>query len=158
MKYLILFVSLLTFSSCVTKKKCSKRYPAKVEIIYKDSLVFKDSLIQVLKRDTLVQTIKLECDSNNNVVIRDFKSKGQKTIKSNVTLKDNILTTQCIIDSMSVSIKWNEHHIIDKKKEVETIEVIKPLTRWQNFIIVLGYFSLIVIVLYITFRLWLRIK
>ena len=76
MKILIIILSILLLSSCVTKRKCDRRFPPQVITEYKDSIIYEnivfyhDSIIEVvLPNDTVVITKYIYLESGELINI-----------------------------------------------------------------------------------------
>lgn len=140
MKNKILIILIILFSSCATTKKIETITEIKTEYIE----LVKDTTIYI--EDMAYFRAYLECDSVNNVVIKELENKVGKLIKQDVKYIDKYITVEAKIDSQAVYISWIESHDIQKEKEYINVEIIKKIyPTW--FII-----ALIVACLYFIFN------
>ena len=114
-------------------------------------------------RDTVIKTeadsatvvALLECDSLNRVVMRQLSQQSGRRIEPRVRYQprladDNqqaLLTVVCREDSLEQVITLREREIEQLREQTNTIEVEKPLGRWDSFVIVCGYIFLAIIVI-----------
>lgn len=112
-KTIIGILILSSFASCVTEKKRMKicdNCPTVTNTLTKDSLVYRDSTI-ILPGETIRDTIKIECDDNNDPVISISRAVRGKNITMDITSPDvNTVVSQCTIDSLEVYLSWVESH------------------------------------------------
>lgn len=142
MKNKILIILIILFSSCAVSKKIETKIETKTEYIE----LVKDTTIYI--EDMAYFRAYLECDSVNNVVIKELENKAGKLIKQNVKYIDKIIYVEAKIDSQKIYISWVETHNIEKEKEYINVEIIKKVyPTW--FII-----ALIVACLYFIFNIW----
>lgn len=120
-KLIILFLSLLAFTSCITKKACDQKFPP--QIITKDSIVIKDTTIYVdvpviIPGDSIVLVDTLPCPINyEKEVVEDSK-------KISVKIKDGVMIAKCSTDSLLKVIQDLEVKIQNKEKYSSTVEVV----------------------------------
>lgn len=176
MKHIVILLALtLTLASCMTQKRMARicaKCTSKVEV--RDSIhevvntVVKDSLIQ-LPADSAWYKLWLECDSSGRVQVKHSETKQGNKAQTNYTLKDNVLRSDCKVDSQSVAIQWLEQH-----KEYERIRteerIVKEcipikLSKWQTFLLNLGkgLFWLVVVaaiggILWVVWKIWKPLK
>ena len=63
---LVIIIVSLTVSSCVTQKKCNKKFPSKSDTIrietVRDSLVYKDKIVEVkIPGETIIDSVIIPC-------------------------------------------------------------------------------------------------
>jgi hypothetical protein len=126
MKKLIpLLLILIVLTSCVTERKRLKicaNCPTKIETIVRDSIVRKDSTIRI-QGETITEYVRIECpDGAKPTVITKSKSGKRGRVETKM-VDPNALKVDCIIDSASVVIAWNETHRTVKTEKVLPSEV-----------------------------------
>jgi hypothetical protein len=126
MKKLIPLILILTvLTSCVTERKRLKicaNCPTKIETIVRDSIVRKDSTIRI-QGETITEYVRIECpDGAKPTVITKSKSGKRGRVETKM-VDPNALKVDCIIDSASVVIAWNETHRTVKTEKVLPSEV-----------------------------------
>lgn len=146
MKNILLILIILLFGSCATTKKIETKIETKTEYIE----LVKDTTIYI--EDMAYFRAYLECDSINNVVIKELENKAGKLIKQNVKYIDKIIYVEAKIDSQAVYISWVETHNIEKEKEYIEIIKVKKIYPWW---LVVG---MIVGILLIIYKLYEKIK
>jgi hypothetical protein len=133
----ILF-SVLLFSACVSERKRAKiceTCPERITIVKRDSIVQRDTMVY-LPGEILRDTIKVECDGNNQPVISIKRPNRGKRGSMNVTRPDvNTIVSECVIDSQAVAITWNERHSITESTEV-IVPKQKGVVKWWYALIV----------------------
>jgi hypothetical protein len=142
MKNKILIILIILFSSCATTKKIETITEIKTEYIE----LVKDTTIYI--EDMAYFRAYLECDSVNNVVIKELENKAGKLIKQNVKYIDKIIYVEAKIDSQAVYISWIETHNIEKEKEYINVEIIKKVyPTWFIIALIVAclYFIFIII-------------
>lgn len=166
MKHLFLYCLLLiTFTSCRNQKWCADNFPCPQQTSSKeihDTVYIPHDSIITIPADNSSLFAWIYCDSLNNALIREIDSVKTGRPKITIGLHDNRLTVNCDIDSSTVAIKWNERHTSDKFYETKIERVTTNiLTRWQSFLIVLGYGGLIalcLLIIYTVYRIWRKLK
>ena len=142
MKNILLILIILLFGSCATTKKIETKTEIKTEYIE----LVKDTTIYI--EDMAYFRAYLECDSINNVVIKELENKAGKLIKQDIKYIDKIIYVEAKIDSQAVYISWVETHNIEKEKEYINVEIIKKVyPTWFIIAIVLS-------ILYLLFNIW----
>lgn len=134
----ILFVVLLT-QSCVTKKRCSAKFPPAQSIyITTDSVkiieITKDSISYFTDSSYVVAL--LECNEQGKVILKelqDYKS-GSKLDVPKIIIKENVITANCVVDSIEVynRIKTKQVTVVSNKQK-ETTKTVNVLTPFQKF-------------------------
>ncbi len=130
--YLIILLLACLFSSCVTQKKCNRKFPP--EITIKDStytqtkIEYRDTTIYT-PADTVTLTDTINCDELGRVNL------PKRTVRSNnasvtVGIVDNKLNVTANCDSLELEIKkWKELRYTEtthshKEVQIKTEEVI----------------------------------
>ena len=154
MKNSLLFLLLLvSFSGCITRQRCLKRYPPVEPVetfVRHDTIsVVKDSLILLSADSGLIRAL-LECREGKVAIKQIEQIKPGKKVVPFLYLRDNVITTGARIDSSSVYFAWKETHTRDIRVQVKTIEksVIK-VTGFQNFMIWSGWIAWFILIILI---------
>jgi hypothetical protein len=156
MKNLIILSLLLVFiTSCSLERRLEKYCPLCTQ---KDSIV---TITQI--RDTTInipgETVYIEdtlfCDSLGNVLSKlngILRDKDGKIISLQTKLQNNIYTTKAVVQTVYKTIKGND--IIKTRVITKTLkpEKIKYIPSWINFLAWFGGIWLILIILYIVYR------
>lgn len=122
-KLIILLSALLILTSCVTEKKCNRKYPPqfvvieKDTVIYKEKIVIKDSIINViLPNDTVILTKYLTI--NKGIVNLDTIIKEQGIVGAMAFVNNNELGVVAYISDSTIFYKLDSAQIrVDKYKE-----------------------------------------
>jgi|GEM_PF-2108568 len=149
----IILVTLMIsiFSGCITREKCMQRFPP--EITNKDSshsetiISYRDtSIFYPADTSAWVKAIA-ECDSLGNVRLTNLQKEFGRRSEAMVSIKDNVLTAKCKIDSMSIYLKLKETYEKNNSVAITTIKVPYPvekqLTWWEQFKVAYGGYALI---------------
>jgi len=142
----LLILSLVIISGCISQRRIDKicqNCPTKT--VTKDSIT---TVTQVVTQDTTIQLpsdsawyrLWLECDTANNVIVVKSETTNGATVKTGYTLKDNVIKSTCVVDSLDVVLKWNEKHTT-KTVTHEKESVLQPKKRsfWSGLLLfVLG--------------------
>ena len=166
MKYIKLLpvICLLIFSSCITQKKCSERFPCvkQSDTITKDSIIYipHDSLIELPADSSYIQAY-LGCVDENGNLTRDkvrlmqiiaYKS-GSKVNLPDLKLHDSLLSVICKVDSSKVAIYWFEKYVNRhvKIKQV-AVNVEYRLKTWQAAFMWAGICLSIAVLIWLIFK------
>ena len=119
--------------------------------------------VRIIERDTLISiapdsaTVRalLECDSTNQVILRQLTTRNGNRIAATATLLSpplkegagevlggGLLSVVCHEDSLTRLLHLRDSVITTLRTEQRTIEVPAPLTRWQSFCLVLGQITI----------------
>ena len=156
---LIFLVVLLSGTSCVTQRKCLKRFPPSVEVIKKDSIVYKE---KVVIRDTTIfiklpaDTIKAEIEIPVTKILPPvtLETKYAKATASIDFLKGKIrlilvqkdAEIQLHIDSAKIETTyWKEKYQNDRIKEVVNVPFV------PKYVKVFAYFGLVCLIFIIAY-------
>ena len=144
---LLLFLSLL--GACSTPRVVQDYQRDSVVYIVKDSVILRDSVVMVtLPVESAsgmlpnTDTSHLETSVAESTAYIDSKGRLCHTL----TNKDALIPIKITIPEKVHTEQWEKAMIY---RQIETVEVEKELSRWQNFIQVLGYGVLIAVVLWI---------
>lgn len=107
---LILFLSACSPCKYVQKHAgdCIKE-TQKDTVIQKDSIIIKDS-VTIIKTDSSFIKLLLDCDSTNNVIIKQMEVIQGSNFKTNFVIKDNVLKITTLQDSIIVLNKLIEKY------------------------------------------------
>jgi len=81
--YLILILSSLVLSSCITKKKCNERFPPEVYTIEKTDTIVDIDTTTIIKRDTVIVVEIVKDMNQDSINIFDFMSGDTLSVLSN---------------------------------------------------------------------------
>ena len=148
-KIILYFTICLGFLGCSTPRVVQDYQRDSVRVIVKDSLVLRDTIVLVeipTERERLVvaatDTSYLEISVAKSTAF--VNEKGQ--LCHTLTNKDALLPVKITIPE-KVHSEQREKALIYKQTEI--VEVEKELSKWHNFIQVLGYGVLIACVLWL---------
>lgn len=142
---MIILLALLAFllTSCATPRVVQDYQRDSVVYIVKDSVILRDSVVMVtLPVESAsgilpnTDTSHLETSVAESTAYIDSKGRLCHTL----TNKDALIPIKITIPEKVHSEQWKKSMIY---RQIETVEVEKELSRWQNFIQVLGYGVLI---------------
>lgn len=120
--YLILILTSIIFTSCCPKYLPEFTIQTKTDTL--PQIVTKDTFITVTDYSSL--QLLLECDSLNNVVMKELSAMSGKYIEvPRYIYKDKIITIDCEIDSAEIMFKYNEIHKIIKNEIIVEKQYIK---------------------------------
>ena len=158
---LLLAAVMFFFPSCATQKRCSMKFPPKVEVIQKDSIyeiiTFRDTTIYIQLEGKIVT--KTDTVYVQNGVILNKEIRGESKFATAIAgIAKNKLYLRLTDKDTTLEIKLNNaikmaryfEMKFNTEKKVEYIE--KDLTKWQKFLIVSGIIFLGVILI------WLLLK
>jgi hypothetical protein len=123
----ILVISAITILFLISCNPC--RYVSKhQECFQADSILITNTVIQTdsirfTEPDTMALSLLFECDSNNNVLMRELKDVSSKGIQTEVIFKDNRLDVSGFVDSIAILNKLIE---TTKAKETTKINPLNP--------------------------------
>ena len=115
-------------------------------------IVERDTLITIAPDSATVRAL-LECDSTNQVILRQLSTRNGNRIAATATLlspskgepegvSGKVLSVVCHEDSLTRLLHLRDSVITTLRTEQRTIEVPAPLTRWQSFCLVLGQITI----------------
>lgn len=119
MRFLLIMLACLAFTSCVTEKKRLK-ICNECKIIQHDSVYIKDTVVKVDSDTAFIET-KLDCDSLGNVRMVEIDQLNGKLISMQAKLKDNKLRIVSKTDTIRVVVKGNtqiKYRTVIREKEV----------------------------------------
>lgn len=119
MRFLLIMLACLAFTSCITQKKRQK-ICNECKIIQHDSIYIKDTVVKVDSDTAFIET-KLDCDSLGNVRMVEIDQLNGKLISMQAKLKDNKLRIVSKTDTIKVYVKGNTQvkiRTIVREKEV----------------------------------------
>ncbi len=120
MKYFaLIFVFIIGLSGCVTQSRCDRKFPPVTSSQAKDtSGVVSTEVIQdkdsasFIPADSSWIKMYLECSASGEVLIKELNSyKGGKNMGiPEVSVKNNVLTAKCKVDSLEVYNRISSHY------------------------------------------------
>ena len=143
MKRLLFLILPLLLTACRTPQTLQTDTVREVRIIERDTLI-------TIAPDSATVRALLECDSTNQVILRQLCTRNGNRISATATLLSpplkegagevlgGLLSVVCHEDSLSRLLHLRDSVITTLRTEQRTIEVPAPLTRWQSFCLVLG--------------------
>ena len=147
-KIMLYFAICLGFLGCSTPRVVQDYQRDSVRIIVKDSTIFKDSVVLVeipTERERLVAAATDTSHLETSVAWSEAYVADGKLYHT-LQNKDALLPVKITIPE-KVHTEQKEKAMIYKQTEI--VEVEKELSKWQNFIQLLGYSVLIACVLWI---------
>jgi hypothetical protein len=154
MKKLFIFSLLLVFfTSCSIEKRLAKYCPLCTQ---------KDSVVTVTQiRDTTIkipgETVYIEdtlfCDSLGNVYASRLAEKDGTIIKLQSRVRDNKYKVIARVDTVYKTIKGNTIYKTRLITKTTKPERIKYIPSWVNFLAWLGFIFLLIIIIYVVYRL-----
>jgi hypothetical protein len=136
-----------------SNQKDSVRTEVKTEVIEK----VKDTVIYIPGDSSLIEAL-LECDSLRNVQLKSIVTiEPGKTIKPTVSLKNNVASFQCKVDSAAIAVLYIERFLsrdssaynYHSNNVLTVIEKrVNYVTGWQWFQIWFGRIVLIILLIY----------
>lgn len=111
--FFIFFMLLLSCNPCKNIAKYERCFPVD-SILIEKTVIQRDSFT-FTEPDTLSMQLLFECDSNNNVLIRELNNTSSKGIDVKYIFKDNRLNLTAYVDSIAILNKLIE---TTKNKEI----------------------------------------
>ncbi len=153
MKYLIPI--LLLISSCSLERRLEKYCPLCVQETKTETVIeYRDTTIEI-PGETVTVVDSLYCDSLGNVVSKFgdiLKDKNGKILSLETRLRNNVYYSSAKVDTVYRTIKGNtitkDRVVYKKGKDVK----VKYIPSWVIFLAYVGGISLIIIILYLTFK------
>ena len=153
MKYLIIL--LIVLSSCSLEKRLAKYCPLCTQ---KDSTItviqVKDTTITI-PGETITLLDTLYCDSLGNVISKlngDLRDKDGKLVSLQTKLQNNVYYTKAKVETIYKTIKGNDIYHTNTITKTLKPEKIKYIPGWINFLAWFGGIWLILVILYIVYR------
>lgn len=143
-------LALLAFllTCCATPKVVQDYQRDSVVVIVKDSVILRDSIVMVAIPVESASSILPDSDTSRleTSLARSVAFVAGGKLNHTLTNKDALIPIKITIPE-KVHSEQREKAMI--YRQIETVEVEKELSRWQNFILVLGYSVLIAVVLWL---------
>lgn len=142
MRKSILFLAIMVCVSCGPARIAQDYQRDSVVVHIKDSLILRDSIILVPVPDGSASAILPDTDTSRletDIAVSEAWVKSGN-LHHNLRNKDALLPVRVVIPE---KIHTEEREKALVRKEVEIVEVEKELSRWQNFIMSLGYAVLV---------------
>jgi hypothetical protein len=150
-----LLIILLLLSSCSLERRLEKYCPLCVQESKTETIIeYRDTTIEI-PGETVTIVDSLYCDSLGNVVSRFgdiLKDKNGKILSLETRLRNNVYYSRAKVDTVYKTIKGNtiiKDKIVYKKgREIK----VKYIPSWVVFFAYLGGISLIILLIYLTFK------
>ena len=155
MKIKLLFL-LIVLSSCSLQKRLEKYCPLCVQETKTETVIeYRDTTIEI-PGETVTVVDSLYCDSLGNVVSKFgdiLKDKNGEILSLETRLRNNVYYSRAKVDTVYRTIKGNtiikDKVVYKKGREIK----VKYIPSWVIFFAYLGGISLIIILIYLTFKL-----
>jgi hypothetical protein len=151
MKYLVILLFLL--SSCSLERRLEKYCPLCTQ---KDSTVFitqiRDTTINIPGETVFIEDT-LFCDSLGNVYASRLAEKDGAILKLQARVKDNKYKVIAHTDTVYKTIPGNTIYKTQVVTKTLKPEKIKYIPGWVNFFAWLGFIFLLIIIIYIVYKL-----
>ena len=127
----------LVLASCTAKK------PVVITNTIKETITetVHDTVFEIQKDSSSYQAL-LEC-INGKVVQKEIRSvkPGKNVLPPKVTIIDNVLTADCIVEAQKLFAQWKSTYISKNESEQVLVEVERDLTFTQQLFIRIGQFA-----------------
>lgn len=147
---LSILLALTLLTSCVTermRKRICLSCPTKTETIVRDSIVRKDSTV-LLPGERITEYVRIECPDGAKPTVTTKSKSGKRGRLETKLIESNTLQLDCVIDSASVAISWNESH-----RTTQTVQTLPCpevcYSGWDIVWAVLGSIGLVSIVAFV---------
>jgi hypothetical protein len=156
MKTKLTIILLLFLTSCSLERRLEKYCPLCVQETKIETVIeYRDTTIEI-PGETVTIVDSLYCDSLGNVVSRFgdiLKDKNGKILSLETRLRNNVYYSRAKVDTVYRTIKGNtiikDKVVYKKGREIK----VKYIPSWVIFFAYLGGISLIIILIYLTFKL-----
>lgn len=159
MKYVFYLWVFISLSSCSLEKRLEKYCPLCVQKNNTETIIeYKDTLIKI-PGETLYIQDTLYCDSLGNVLSKledKLKTNEGSLIKLQTRLRNNVYTSYATVDTIYKTIKGLDvYHTKVITKTLKPLKI-KYTPSWIIFLAYVGGLVLIVLVIYLLFKLITR--
>lgn len=140
---------------------CSpKVYPPQINEDIRVSVVEKEiprDTVVVIKKDSTMLTALVECNARGEARLLEIEQlRNSLRAQTTLSLEDNRLEVKTVVDSMAIYLtlrdRFKETEKVETITVTETVEV-NILHWWQEVLIRVGAVSLVVLVLWVVFKL-----
>jgi hypothetical protein len=150
-----LLIILLLLSSCSLERRLEKYCPLCVQESKTETVIeYRDTTIEI-PGETVTIVDSLYCDSLGNVVSKFgdiLKDKNGKILSLETRLRNNVYYSRAKVDTVYRTIKGNtiikDKVVYKKGREIK----VKYIPSWVIFFAYLGGISLIILLIYLTFK------
>ncbi len=163
--YTILLLSLLLASCRVTREKCNQLYPPVVTVTTDSIITIKETVYDttvVIQPDEGALNAIFECDSANQVLLKELTTINGNRVKLNLQTKRNNRALsamfECKVDSMGVYVAFKQRDtslaVMNHETKVQLVEREKKFSRGEMFVLsvgpwCIGFVSLLILALII---------
>lgn len=153
MRKIVFFILLVGLFACKPSKDVSS-VSSKLVIIEKqiDTVLYS-------RPDSSGLVALLKCDSLGNAYLAEIMSlKTGKASRSEISLKNNVITLDCKVDSMAVYLKmWKQNNtLVDSTATIVTLYKDRPKTKFEALldksILILLLTSFLVFIIYVSIK------
>ena len=141
----ILFFTIVLFliTGCTTQKRCNAKFPPMQSIrdsssnSIREYVEQKDSISYTAADSSLLIAL-LECNERGQVVLKELQEykSGKQVDVPRLSLKNNLLTAKCTVDSFAVFNRFSKHfktQVEYRDREVEKVVRVNYLTEFQKW-------------------------
>lgn len=145
-----LLLLLICFSSCrVTREKCNELYPPVITHSVDSIITVKETIHDTtitIQPDEGVLNAVFECDSLNQVLLKEITTINGKRVKLNLQTKrnDKALSAmfQCNVDSQGVYVAFKSRDtslaVTHNNTAIQLVEKERRLSKWEMFVLSVG--------------------
>ena len=147
----------MILASCATPKAAQDYQRDSVIVHIKDSLVMRDSIVMVPVPSGSATSILPDTDTSRletDIAVSEAYVKNGNLFHS-LRNKDAVIPVRIVIPERIYTMEKEKALV---RKQVEIVEVEKQLSKWQSFIMSLGYVVLIAVVIWVIRTLYKYIK
>jgi len=153
MKYILAFILFLSIYSCSIEKRLAKYCPLCTQ---KDSVVtvtqYRDTTINIPGETVFIEDT-LFCDSLGNVYASRLSEKDGTILKLQSRIRNNKYKVIAKTDTIYRTIKGNTIYKTKLVTKTQKPERIKYIPSWVNFLAWLGFIFILIIIIYVVYRL-----
>jgi hypothetical protein len=155
MKNLVFILLFISVTSCSLEKRLAKYCPLCTQKDSTEKIIeYRDTTINI-PGETLYIQDTLYCDSLGNVVSKlngILRDKDGKILSLQTKLQNNVYTSKATTDPIIKVIKGNDVYHTKVVTKTSKPERIKYIPSWVIFLAYVGGISLLIIILYIVFK------
>jgi len=164
MKSIFFALIALMLSGCISQKRCLQRFPPvteeTVKIVTETKIITRDTTILVrLPAEVLIQNDTVLIDNTTGLIFSEPSFLETSLAWSKAQVLNSKLHHELHQKDTTIAFRLNnaikeiERLETELRQKQTTVEVPRPLSKWQSFLQFLGYLSLAVIFLLLLFLL-----
>lgn len=147
-----IFIILLVTTSCRQLKMLTPGTTTNNESILQETV--RDTII-LFTADSSYFRAFLECDSANQIIMRELENIQGKKVRQDIVYRNKILTVQAKIDSQAVYIALKDRYQKSTDKEVVVQQVVKKIyPKWMVILSLIGSLA----IGYLLFKVGMKVK